>query len=149
MVEVEIMPMLIEASARARNTPAATPGCDFIPAPTRLTLPIASSTSTDLASMDSAISAAISRAAARVDFGTVNEMSVVPSVDVFWTIMSTLMSADAIGSNNRAAMPGKSGTPRMVSLASDVSWAIPLMTACSMVVSFTQVPGLSLNDERT
>ena len=36
-------------------------------------------------------------------------MSVVPSRDAFWTIMSTETSRSASARNNRAATPGRSG----------------------------------------
>ena len=41
--------------------------------------------------------------------------------------------------------PGRSGTPRIVTLASDVSWAIPEMIACSIRSSsaVTHVPSAS------
>ena len=43
MAEVEIISMLIPASASTSNVRAATPGLDFIPAPTRLTRAIPAS----------------------------------------------------------------------------------------------------------
>ncbi len=55
--------------------------------------------------------------------------------------MSTLRPASASSPNTAAATPGRSGTPLTVTFASERSWAIPLMMACSMVVSCTQVPG--------
>ena len=63
--------------------------------------------------------------------------------------MSTLTPAFANGSNSLAATPGVSGTPATVTFASDESWAIPLMIACSMVFSLTHVPSSSEKDDRT
>ena len=55
-----------------------------------------------------------------------------------------------------AAAPTWSGTPMMVIFASLRSWATPVMMASSMLFPFltsswglSQVPGLSLKDERT
>ena len=59
---------------------------------------------------------------ARSSSGTVKEMSVVPCSEVFCTIMSTLTERSARARNRRAAMPGRSGTPVTVTLASEVSW---------------------------
>src|SRR3954453_3264478 len=44
--EVEIISMLISSLPRVANTFAATPGCDFIPAPTTETFPIVASSAT-------------------------------------------------------------------------------------------------------
>ena len=48
-------------------------------------------------------------------------------------------------------MPGRSGTPPMVTLASDVSWTTAETMACSMLgsSSVTQVPGSQVKLERT
>ena len=83
--------------------------------------------------------------------GSVNEMSVRPPSETFWTIMSTLMPASASGRKSRAAMPGWSGTPWIVASASEVSCAIPEMIACSSSSSSltTHVPSSSWNEERT
>jgi hypothetical protein len=59
--------------------------------------------------------------------GTVKLMSVVPSVEVFCTIMSTFTFAAASGSNSAAEMPGRSGTPSTVTLASLMSVTTPEM----------------------
>ena len=53
-----------------------------------------------------------------------------------------------------AALPGTSGTPTTVILASLRSWATPAMMACSMVLpsvgsSTTHVPSSWENEERT
>ena len=78
-------------------------------------------------------------------------MSVVPCSETFWMIMSTLTLASASRPKTSAATPGRSGTSRMVTFASDVSCVTPEMIACSIVASasLTIVPGLSLKDERT
>ena len=74
-----------------------------------------------------------------------------PAADTFWTIMSMWMPASASGRKTRPAIPGRSGTPRIVTFASPVSLAIPEMIACSSTSSSftTQVPSASANDERT
>ena len=46
-----------------------------------------------------------------------HEMSVVPPIDAFCTIMSTMMCAAAIFEKIRPAIPGSSRTPAMVSFA--------------------------------
>ena len=65
--------------------------------------------------------------------------------------MSTLTSASASARNTRAAMPGLSGTPPSVTLASDVSCTTAETMACSMEgsSSTTQVPGSQVKLERT
>ena len=65
-------------------------------------------------------------------FGSVNEMSVCPSAETFWTIMSTFTPTSASVRKTRAAIPGRSGTPRIVTSASEVSCAIPEMIGCSI-----------------
>ena len=83
--------------------------------------------------------------------GTVKEMSVVPSCEVFCTIMSTLIARSASPRNSEAAMPGRSGTPVMVTLASEVSLVTAETMGCSMdgSSSLTQVPGSQVKLERT
>ena len=66
------------------------------------------------------------------DFGSVNEMSVCPSAETFWTIMSTFTPTSASVRKTRAAIPGRSGTPRIVTSASEVSCAMPEMIGCSI-----------------
>ena len=89
-------------------------------------------------------------AAARSDRGTVKEMSVAPSVEVFCTIMSTFTSSSARAPNRRAAIPGWSGTSATVTLASEVSWVTPEMMACSIAPSsLTHVPGSHVKLDRT
>ena len=76
-----------------------------------------------------------SRLTGRSAFGAVNEMSAWTPTDTFCTIMSTLIDRSASALNSRAAMPGRSGTPVIVTLASEVSWVTAEMIACSMLVS--------------
>ena len=78
-------------------------------------------------------------------------MSVVPCSEVFCTMVSTLTARSASARNSRAAMPGLSGTPVTVTLASEVSWVTAVTTACSMdgSSSTTQVPGSQVKLERT
>ncbi len=54
---------------------------------------------------------------------------------MFCTIMSISILASLIGPKIRKAIPGVSGTPRTVSLASSRLNAIPEITGCSMVCS--------------
>ena len=65
--------------------------------------------------------------------GHVKLMSVMPSFEMFWMIMSTLTLLPANAENTFAATPVMSGTPRMVNFTSDVSWAMPVMTASSIM----------------
>ena len=65
--------------------------------------------------------------------GHVKLMSVMPSSEMFWMIMSTLTVLPASAENTFAATPVMSGTPRMVNFTSDVSWAMPVMTASSIM----------------
>ena len=49
-------------------------------------------------------------------------------------------------------MPGRSGTRKIVTFASDVSWVTPEMMACFHALApllDTQVPGSHVNAERT
>ena len=69
--------------------------------------------------------------------------------------MSMLMSAVARISNTKAARPGSSRTPAMVIFASPRSCATPEMIGASTAAPssssavVTNVPGESVNDERT
>ena len=74
-----------------------------------------------------------------------------PWSDTFCTIMSTFTSMSASAPEQRAAMPGWSGTPVTVTLASESSATTAEMIACSMVgsSSVTQVPGSQVKLERT
>ena len=83
--------------------------------------------------------------------GTVKEMSDIPSRLTFWTIMSTTIPWSLTVPKTCAAMPGRSGTPRIVTFAWPRSWAMPVTTTASMLRSsfVTSVPGSALNVERT
>jgi hypothetical protein len=74
--------------------------------------------------------------------GTVKEMSVFPFVETFCTIMSTLIPSSERTRNTRPAIPGRSGTSWIVSLASETSWVTPEMIAFSIrsSSSLIQVP---------
>ena len=64
-------------------------------------------------------------------------------------IMSTFTMLAARVENTLAATPVQSGTPRMVTFTSDVSWAMPVMTASSISdSSLMNVPCASENAER-
>ena len=144
--------MLMPASASISNMVADTPGWVFMPAPTSDTLAMSESASTSPAPISGASDAGVPRGWwPRSTLGTVKEMSVVPCSDMFCTIMSTLTVRSARARNRRAAMPGRSGTPVTVTLASDVSWVTAEMMACSIdgSSSTTQVPGSQVKLERT
>ena len=74
-----------------------------------------------------------------------------PSCEVFCTIMSTFTCSSASARNSAAAMPGRSGTRVIVSLASEVSLVTAETMGCSMAgsSSVTQVPGSQVKLERT
>ncbi len=135
---VEIISMLIPASNSASNSAAETPVLVRIPAPTSASLPIWSSYCSDWkpTSSFSAVSACSTRWPS--DFGRVNEMSVrlVAAADTFCTIMSTFALAFATILKICAALPGTSGTPTTVILASLRSVATPEMMGSSTVPSF-------------
>ena len=65
--------------------------------------------------------------------------------------MSTITLASASPRKTFAAEPGLSGMLLMMTLAWSLSAAMPRTTTCSMYAtsSFTMVPGLWLNEERT
>ena len=65
--------------------------------------------------------------------------------------MSTLTFSSASARNTVAATPGRSGTWKIVTFASETSWVTPEMIGCSMVgsSSCTQVPGSHVKLERT
>ena len=149
--EVEIISMLMPASASVWNIFAATPGWDRMPAPTSDTLPTSGSAVHPSAPISAAMRPRVSSERARSSLGSVNVWSVRPSSETFCTIMSTLMDSAASDPKTLAAMPGWSGTRRMRIIASDVSWTTPEISAFSIRSSppWTNVPGSSLNDERT
>jgi hypothetical protein len=77
--DVEIISMLISASASAENMSAATPGWVFMPAPTRETLAIPSSVVYPAAPISSMTPCMTCLAWGTSALGTVKEMSVEPS----------------------------------------------------------------------
>ena len=122
-----------------------------MPAPTSDTLAMSPSWVTPPAPIWAATSLTTFSATAMSALGIVKEMSVVPSFEVFCTIMSTLMFDAASGSNSAAETPGRSGTALTVTLASDTSWTTAEMIGSSMFGSslVTQVPGSQVKLERT
>ena len=81
--DVEMISMLIPASASASNMSAATPGWVFIPAPTSEIFAMSASVADASRADGRAISAKIGSARGRSSFGSVKEMSVCPSSDTF------------------------------------------------------------------
>src|SRR5207247_778099 len=77
--DVEIISMLMPSPASTSNMSAATPGWDFIPAPTSETFAMASSTLNPSAPMSRASAPSTDRRRGRSASGAVNDMSVVPS----------------------------------------------------------------------
>ena len=98
--------MFTPHSARVSNIVAATPGLVLMPAPITLTRAMAESLVTPVAPISVASVPAVDMARSRSPWGTVKEMSVTPSVDTFWTIMSTLIPAAANSRKTPAAIPG-------------------------------------------
>ena len=90
---------------------AATPGFDFMPAPTRLTRAMSASVVTpvgaDLVGEQAAVTSTAGGAGRSC--GTVNEMSVTPWSDTFCTIMSTLTSRSASGAEQAGGDAGLVG----------------------------------------
>ena len=62
-------------------------------------------------------------------------------------IMSVFTALPARALNTLAATPVASGTPRIVTFTSEVSWAMPVITASSIIsqASLTYVPSASEN----
>ena len=110
--DVEIISMLMPSSPSVAKTFAATPGCDFIPAPTIETLPIVSSATTSSMPTSATSGSSAARAVRRSSRGTVNEISArAPSpTGSFWMIMSTLTFASA--SARRCARRCRGGRAR-------------------------------------
>src|SRR4051794_11332529 len=69
--DVEIISMLMPWSPSVEKTLAATPGCDFMPAPTIETLPISGSSRTPLIPTSAATGSIAARASRRSARGTV------------------------------------------------------------------------------
>ena len=143
--------MLIPRSESVSNIEAATPGLVRMPAPMTLTRAMPVSDETPAAPSSATSSPTRARQRSSSSWGTVNEMSVTPWSEVFWTIMSTFTSRSASARNTRAATPGRSGTPAIVILASDRSWVTAETMACSMsgTSSSTHVPSCQVKAERT
>ena len=144
--------MLMSSLPRVANTLAATPGCDFIPAPTTETFPIVGSSATRKMPTSETTGSSALRAVGRSARGTVKDMSAEAPSDSgsFWMIMSTLTFASASAVKMRPATPGLSGTPRSVMRASSVEWVTAVISGRSMVSSSptTKVPGSSLKLDR-
>ena len=140
--------MFTFALAKARKNAAETPGCERMPAPISETLAISSSNSTRSNAIDGLSDSIVLTANSLSVFGHVKVISVEAEAAVvtFCTIMSMFICADAIASKIVAALPGLSGTPTIVILASDRSCATPEIIGCSTFRSLiavcdkTQVP---------
>ncbi len=134
--EVEIISMLMPASASAWNSLAEMPGLVRIPAPTSESLPISSSKRSSSKPICPRKDCSRWTAFGPSEEGNVNEMSVSPvaAAETFCTIMSMLMPASATAVKMSAALPASSGTPTTVILASLRSWATPAMMGASMVL---------------
>ncbi len=149
--EVAIISMLMPFSPSVVKTLAATPGWDFMPAPTIDTLPIDSSVASSIPS-SARSGASAAWAAGTSSRGTVKDMSArCPSVTgSFWMIMSMLTFDSASAVVTRPAIPGVSGTPLSVTRASPVEWVTAVMSGCSTVSSSetTTVPGPSSKLDR-
>ena len=121
-----------------------------MPVPTSETFAMFLSTTYSRAPIFGRTRSTVSHARSRSDSGQVNVRSVWPSSETFWIIISTFTMLLASAENTVDAMPYWSFRSRMVTLTSDVSWAMPEMTACSMegVTSLMNVPGVSVKAER-
>ena len=133
--EVEMATMLMLLSPKVWNVREATPGDDFMPVPTSDTFAMSSSTMNSRAPISGTMRSMVSLARGRSAPGVVKEISVKPASDTFWMIMSRFTLAAASAPNTRAATFGASGTWRMVTFTSDVSLAMPVMTASSISYS--------------
>jgi hypothetical protein len=131
--EVEIIWMLMPSRESVSNMRAATPEWLRMPTPTMETLATRSSAVTPSAPMSRAMEASTLAARVRSARGSVNEMSVSPSRLMFCTIMSTTMLCAPRPPNTREAMPGRSGTLKMETLACPRSWVMPVTTTSSML----------------
>src|SRR5581483_406730 len=148
---VEIISMFTPSRARISNMVAATPGWVFMPAPISDTRAMPLSSSNPVAPRSPTSPSMTFPAFFRSSFGSVNEMSVMPLLLTFCTIMSTFTVSSASARKTRAAMPTWSGTPVIVTFASEVSCVTPEMIAASIVSSssLTQVPGSQVKLDRT
>src|SRR6266542_6488958 len=93
----------------------------------------------------------VARTRGRSSRGAVKDTSVRSRWETFCTIMSTFTPSSARARKIAAATPGRSGTPSMVTFASESSAATPEMIACSIRTSssVTHVPASSPNEDRT
>src|SRR5207249_2497153 len=87
------------------------------------------------------------RTASSVYFSSTTTETLISDVELICTSMPSAPSTP----KSRAATPGRSGTRRIVSLASSRSYATPATDTSSMreSSSTTQVPGAPLNVDRT
>src|SRR5262245_2401930 len=108
--EVEIIWMFTPSLANTEKVLAAIPAWERMPTPMMETFAIFSSESIFFAPISLATPSMIFRAFFRSALGTVKVRSVAPSSLTFWTIISTLILASAMGLNSFIAMPGLSGT---------------------------------------
>ena len=90
MGDVEMARMLMLFSPSVWNALAAMPGLDFMPVPTMLTFAMSSSTTYSRALTSGRMRSTVSQARFSSAPGQVKLMSVMPSSDTFWMIMSTL-----------------------------------------------------------
>src|SRR5215813_9714768 len=131
--EVEIIWMLMFSLESVAKSRAATPEWLRIPTPTMETLAMRSSATTPAAPISLATPASADSARCRSARARVKEISVEPSRPMFWTIMSTTMFCRASPPKTWLAMPGRSGTRRMESLACPRSCVTPVTTTSSML----------------
>ena len=131
--DVEIIWMLMFSFDSVANTRAATPEWLRMPTPTMETLAMRSSATTPAAPISVATPARADSARCRSARGRVKEMSVDPSRPMFCTIMSTTMFCLASPPKTWLAMPGRSGTRRIESLACPRSCVMPVTTTSSML----------------
>ena len=122
------------ASASALKKVAETPGLERMPAPISESLPISGSETMSWKPIRSWAARRAAMASLPSTIGRVKEMSVrpEPSREMFCTIMSMFTLDTAITRKISAALPGTSGTPTIVTLPSERSWATPETMGCSM-----------------
>ena len=156
--EVEIISMLTPALASALKNVAETPGCERMPAPTSESLPIWSSywieAKPDRRPGSSAGPAppvcAVGLGAGERDVGQAG----VGGRDVLDDHVDVDLGVGAAPGRSAAALPGWSGTPTTVTLASLRSWATPAMIGASTASpsagwSVTMVPSFAEKELRT
>jgi len=142
--------MLTLASASASNMVDATPSWVSMPAPTMEILATLLSQDIFFAPTISQYSCSAATASSPSSDGTVKVMSLVPSRPTDCRMISTLMCALATREKILNAMPGSSGRPMMVTRATLVSLATPLISIFSILVtSLTLVPGTGFRLDST